>query len=147
MQERFTAAEWDDLVRLPVVVYQAVAAADGRIDTGEKNSFLAYVQRTGHTNALLARIFDVLVDQGDEALETCSRENDFRSYLQGIRPILERHLNPEERRSFLAGLLYLGHNVADASGGFFGFGRRVSAAEQMRIEEIGQLLGWGQLLA
>ncbi len=147
MHERFSPAEWEDLLRLPVVVYQAVAAADGRIDTDEKNSFLAYVQRTGHTDALLARIFDGLVDQGDEVLNTSSRERDYRSFLQYIRPILERHLNSDERRSFLAGLLYLGHNVADASGGFFGLGRRVSAAEQARIQEIGGLLGWDSLLA
>ena len=145
MRQRFTEPEWNDLVRLPAVVYRAVAEADGKVDRDETSSFLAYVRRTSHADELLASIFDHLAEQGEEAAQTSSREHDYRSFLGLTKGVLQRHLSSDERRSFLAGLLCLGRSVADASGGFFGLGQRVSAAEQARIEEVCQLLGWFEL--
>ena len=146
MRERFTQVEWLNLVRLPVVVFVAVAMADGRADSGEQNGFLEYVQRTTHVDPLLSLLCDTLAEQGRDALQLSEREQDFRSYLRDTRSVLEDRLSPQERRSFLAGLLCLGHHIADASGGFWGLGNRVSAVESARLDEVSELLDLPRLL-
>ena len=146
MREQYTQTEWSKLVRLPVVVFQAVALADGRADSGEQNCFLDYVNRTTHADPLLKFICGSLAEQGRDVLQMSESELDFRTFLADARGVLEERLDPQQRRSFLAGLLCLGHHVADASGGFWGLGNRVSAVESARLEEVSAILGFPQLL-
>lgn len=146
VQEQYTQTEWSKLVRLPVVVFRAVALADGRADSGEQNCFLEYVNRSTHADPLLKFICGSLAEQGREVLQMSQSELDFRTFLADVRGVLEERLDPQQRRSFLAGLLCLGHHVADASGGFWGLGNRVSAVESARLEEVSSLLGLAQLL-
>jgi hypothetical protein len=128
------------------VVFWAVALADGKADSGERGCFLEYVQRTTHADPLLRMLCDRLTEQGADALQVSEQEQDFPTYLTAIRRILESTLSPQERTSFLAGLLCLGHHVASASGGFFGLGNRISPVEAARLEEVSALLGLTELL-
>ena len=146
MRQQFAEVEWLNLVRLPVVVFQAVALADGKADSGEQTCFLEYVQRTTHVDPLLKQLCYVLAEQGKDVLQLSERETDFRTYLEEMRRVLENRLSPQERRSFLAGLLCLGHHVAGASGGFWGLGNRVSAVESARLEEISAIFDLAKLL-
>ena len=143
---RFTQLEWIDVVRLPVVVFFAVALADGRADAGELKEFQSYLVRTTHVDPLLKQLCGELAEQGSEALQLSDRERDFKVYLPEVAQLLEDRLSPQERRTFLAGLLCLGHHVADATGGFWGLGNRVSALESARLEEVSSLLKLPQLL-
>jgi len=146
MRLRFSGSEWEQLLRVPAVLFWAVAMADGRADSGEERCFLDYVNRADHADPLLAMVCDVLSSRGAEALQLSDRERDFRTYLGEMRGLLGRVLSPQESRSFLAGLLCLGHHVADASGGFFGLGNRISGAEAARLVEVSSLLGLPALL-
>lgn len=145
MRERFSDLQWGELVRVPAVVFWAVALADGKADGGERSCFVEYIHRTSHVDPLLRQVCDRLCEQHDP-LELSDAERDFRNYLFQVRALLESNLSPEERRSFLAGLLCLGHHVAEATGGFFGLGNRISAPEARRLEEVSQLLGLPELL-
>lgn len=146
VRERFSELQWGELVRTPAVVFAAVALADGKADSGERTCFVDYINRTDHVDPLLKLVCDRLSEQYLTALELSERERDYRTYLSEMRAVLDRALKPDERRSFLAGLLCLGHHVAGASGGFFGLGNRVSAVESARLDEVSALLGLPELL-
>ena len=146
MREQYTQTEWSKLVRLPVVVFQAVALADGRADSGEQNCFLDYVNRTTHADPLLKFICGSLAEQGRDVLQMSESELDFRTFLADGQLLFEKPANPDPILSFPADPLCLGHHVADASGGFWGLGNRVSAVESARLEEVSAILGFPQLL-
>lgn len=145
MRQNFSDAEWQQLLRVPAVVFWAVALADGKADSNELWYFMEYVKRTDHADPLLAALFDQLAGSGEDALELSEREKAYRDFLVHIKGILERTLSPDQRRSFLAGLLSMGHRVADASGGFFGLGNRISAVESQRLTDVSELLGFPEL--
>lgn len=142
MREGIKGLEWLKLCRLPAVIYYAVASADGRADHYEEARFLEYVTQSRPVDMLVRRVFDQVVEQGRDAVKLTDAEKDYASYVAEMRTVLEQHLSEDERRSFLAGLLGLGHNVAAASGGFFGLGNKVSAAEEKRLDELRTALGW-----
>ena len=146
MRENFSAAEWEHLLRVPAVVFWAVALADGKADSSELGYFLSYVKRTDHADPLLAILFDQISGDVQDALELSEREKGYQTFLGETKAILGRTLSPDQRRSFLAGLLSMGHRVADASGGFFGLGNRISEAEGKRLDEVSTLLGLPELL-
>lgn len=146
MRAQFTEATWPDIVRLPAVVFWAVALADGKADSGERSCFLYYLRSPGHVDPLFCMVCDQLSEQGKAALELSAREQDYETYLREAKLVLERSLSVYERRNFLAALLCLGHHVASASGGFFGLGNRVAPVEAERIEKVGALLGLPELL-
>ena len=95
---------------------------------------------------LLAILFDQISGDVQDALELSEREKGYQTFLGETKAILGRTLSPDQRRSFLAGLLSMGHRVADASGGFFGLGNRISEAEGKRLDEVSTLLGLPELL-
>jgi len=146
MRDRFSALEWHKLLRLPGVVFMAVAMADGRADSGEQNCFLDYLNQSSHVDPLVRALFNQVAEKGPEALEVEQLLEGHVAFLEDIRNILEQRLSQDERRTFLAGLLGLGHHVAAATGGFFGLGNRVSAVEEARLAEVSQALGLPQLL-
>lgn len=146
MRDRFSALEWHKLLQLPGAVFMAVAMADGRADAGEQNCFLDYLNQSSHADPLLRTLFHQLAEKGPEALEMGYPSQEYPAFLAEARVLLEDRLSKDERRTFLAGLLGLGHHVAAATGGFFGLGNRVSASEQARLAEVSQILGLPQLL-
>ncbi|MGE5569480.1 MAG: hypothetical protein ACM3S5_10640 [Rhodospirillales bacterium] len=68
-------------------------------------------------------------------LESKPSEEFFRRSLKAIRAILQA-LEPESGKARANDLLSLCLKVASASGGFFGFGRKVSREEQELLEQI-----------
>jgi len=142
MRERFKGLDWLKLCRLPAVIYHAVAVADGRADHYEEKRFLEYIIQTRPVDPLVRMVFDNVVEQGTDAVKLTEAERDYPTYVAEMRGVLEAQLSEDERRSFLAGLLGLGHNVAAASGGFLGLGSKVSAAESARLDELRSALGW-----
>lgn len=142
MRERFQGLEWLKLCRLPAVIFYAVASADGRADHYEEERFLEHVTQSRPVDMLVRRVFDNVVEQGRDAIKLTDAERDYTTYVAEMGAVLRERLPEGERRSFLAGLLGLGHHVAAASGGFFGLGSKVSAAESARLEELSTALGW-----
>jgi len=101
----------------------------------------------GHvTNRERERIFEVARVRGIEEnspayqrladwLDHCPAEEFFQRTLRIIRDLLQA-LPPEEREASKRDLMSYCTHIAAASGGIFGFGRKISEAEQALLERV-----------
>jgi hypothetical protein len=60
--------------------------------------------------------------------------------LGDVADILAKKVSPEESKSFKDALIFLGINIANASGGFFGFGDHMSDEEKAALGLIAAVL-------
>lgn len=122
------ADSWTAISLIPLV---EVAWADGVLDAGERK-------------AILAAAKELLVTPGKpsyELLESWLSEKPnaellatWGEYVVG----LSHHLGPEGKRSLQREIMGGAKKVAKAAGGFFGFGRKISAQEQAVIDQLEQ---------
>ena len=106
-----------------------VAWADGEISKGERRHILE-----------AARLHGVEPDSRahrrlESWLEHRPGDDFFRRSLRAVRTVLHA-MEPEQKHTRKLGLLSLCRKVASASGGFFGLGSKISAAERALLAEI-----------
>ena len=106
-----------------------VAWADGKISKEERLHILE-----------AARLHGVEPDSRahrrlESWLEHRPSDSVFRKSLRAVRAVLHA-MEPEQKHSRKRGLLSLCTKVASASGGFFGLGSKISAAERALLAEI-----------
>lgn len=114
---------------LHLVPLLQVAWADGEVSEEEKTHILDAAHLHG-------------VEPGSRAhkkleswLEHRPTDAFFRKSLKAVRAVLHA-LDSEQKKTRKLGLLALSKKVAAASGGFFGLGSKVSAAERTLLSEI-----------
>ena len=110
-----------------------VAWADGEVQEAERAEILRYAEKAGLKNkAINPVVFTAwLKKRPDSALMDA-----WRHYIQ----TLCRELNDEERRTLMNDVLTDARAVAEAAGGFLGFGAQ-SAAEQRVLEKVEAAFG------
>jgi len=129
------------LTRAPILVFLMVAAADGKVDRKEAKRFAKLLQSPDYEifTALFA-LSDVspldLLEQVQASL------TDPKAELEAVRHAIDSTLAPDNAINFKAGLLNLGKEIAEASGGLFGiFGSKISDEEKLAITVIAMGLG------
>ncbi len=143
LRERFTDEEWQQLKQIPFQIFFVVAMADGKVDAKE---IAAFVNRTEAAasldNPLLRELMHGLSqDEIRNHLANPPSSNEAEQLSRTVRAILRDKLVPGEKFEFIGAALALGLEVAQASGGFFGLGSKVSKVEK-------QALGlWGAFYA
>ena len=119
----------DTLVALSLVPLVMVAWADGSIDDKERGAVLAGAAEAGLGGQ----------DVGRQLLDQWLREPPPRDLLAAwtdyIRAI-SATLDEDAKRALKAELLGRARKVAEATGGFLGVGRRVSASEEAVLERL-----------
>jgi hypothetical protein len=139
----FTDEEWRLLQFAPFWVMTQVAHADGDLDAKE---FMALAREMDDASRYKNRLARGVLEScaGEfEAIWNAYKE-DPRKVDEGLRDVvqlLDRTLSPADAKGFKIALLGIGHWVADASGGFFGLGDRVSREESQALAFIMELLG------
>jgi hypothetical protein len=119
----------DTVAALALVPLVAVAWADGAIDDKERAAVLAAAAEAGVGGE----------EAGGRLLERWLREPPppglLAAWADYIRAV-SASLDGEARRALGADLLGRARRVAEATGGFLGVGRRVSAAEEAALERL-----------
>ena len=145
---KLTQAHWQILTETPIAVFSLVAAADGAVDTSEREALLlSWAPRLSKIRlANDERMHEVyryiLQERCEEALEKgCLMDaHEARDHLGKAAAILSAELSAEEARFLRHALVTLARDVAKAAASFFGLGPEVSDEEQAAIRQIGHLL-------
>ncbi|MFO7548565.1 MAG: hypothetical protein R6X29_06815 [Acidimicrobiia bacterium] len=140
MKERFSTTEWSQVLRLPPLMFQFVALADGRMQPEEAAQFAQEVGDARSYNDPLLR--EVLTDlstpaqfeasYAESTRITSSGPDAIEREIMGIRTVLGEHLTADEYNRFFFSALGMAKLIADAAGsepkkkGVFG---RAKAAE------------------
>ncbi len=127
------------MLLLPLLVYERVAGADGRIDDAEWARFEQDLSSAEEfTEPLMREVFAELRARDLDALVVLLRALE-DGLVASARLALERRLAGEGYHRFVAGLLVWGMGLAQASGGFLGrFGSKVSREEMAALTALAE---------
>jgi hypothetical protein len=141
-KELFTSEEWQALQYSPLWVFTAVAGADGEIDDQELHALVKEVEEAPlYKIPLVREVFaSVSVDFNDIMERYGADSRDVSQGLGDVADILAKKVPTEESKSFKNALIFLGVNVAQASGGFLGFGDKTSDEEKGALGLIAAVL-------
>lgn len=138
-----TERQWTAIAAAPVIVFMLVAAADGKADAKEISAFgkkltenLASGSRVMKGAVMRAApnlqlLIEKLTETGVEGMA---------GLLVAARQMVDETLGRGEGHRFASALYALGESVASASGGFFGFGNKISAEERVILNGLKKLL-------
>lgn len=124
MKERFTTGEWDQLKRLPPLMFVFVALADGRLQPEEAEKFAAEIGDASRYRDPLLRelLFDLsqpsqfqTAFQGATRIASTSPDAIDRE-MTGVKSLLKSKLSDEEYHRFFFSLIGIGKMVADSAG-------------------------------
>lgn len=139
----FSAEEFHALCRSPVLVFLLVAASDGKFDKKEVEAFMKQlVTLAGSGSPLFSRVATNVVGNAPTLLqELVSTSMDYSAELVRVREILQARVAADDARIYCETLVALGKAVAASSGGFLGFGSKISKQEKAALEHIALNLG------
>ena len=131
------------LVRAPAIIFHITAAADGEVDDEEREQFMRFMaDYTEERSPLFKRVVVAMRPKINQyfAYLNSPEFNDHES-LDLIQKSVDAQFTEEEARAFKVALLDLGKSVADASGGFLGFGDKISEEEITWLTHIAEVFG------
>ncbi|MEM8593344.1 MAG: hypothetical protein AAGF06_00810 [Pseudomonadota bacterium] len=133
-----TASDFEVLQRVPFVVFFLVAGADGEVDKKEIVKFMKIMAgKTSFEHPLLNQIIETVRDDMEEMSMSMQKEGvNYLEELEAVRAIVDRSLTPEQANAFKISLFKLGQQIAEASGGLFGFGAKIGKEEEMVLRVI-----------
>src|SRR5215207_9708927 len=130
-EDAFTVEDWHELELAPLWILGVVAGADGKVDKAERDTLIEGIGRCAeHADEFVSAVFGA-VSKNFEAIWTSymSDERFAIHGLQAVGEVLTRAQSPAQALHFKQTLVQLGVEVADASGGMVGVGRKRSDAE------------------
>jgi hypothetical protein len=138
--EIFTEDEWKKLIYTPFLAFILIALADGSIDKKEINVFIKSM--TEHENPLLEELLNSCDEPPEEIFNhLISLGEEVPVLLQEINEILNSKLPDNYAIAFKFEIYQMAKKVAEASGGFLGFGKKISAEEEKILVAIATLFG------
>lgn len=142
---QFSLDEFQLLCRVPFLVFFLVAASDGRVDNKEIGAFgKQLLAADKYANPLLTRIVtNVINDVPRLVAEVLDRPPAFATELRQVREVIDRRTSSVAGRRFGEAVLAMSRDIAGASGGFLGFGSKISRKEQLALAVIADSLQVG----
>ena len=135
-----TEADMQTITRSPLLVFMLVAAADGKVDKKEMQAFQKVVMTVmSSATPLLRDAMTRLLPKIDEHLQAL-REAEPSEEVERLAKILDTHF-PQEAKQFKEDLIGVAIQIAESSGGFMGFGSKISKDEKEAIGAIAAVLG------
>lgn len=137
-----TPEEKEFLARSPLLVFLLVAAADGKVDKKELAAFDKIVEASlGSTNDLVRQTITQMLPEVERHLEELTSEGvNPLEELKRVAAILDSN-HPNEAEEFKIYLLVVATKIAQSSGGFLGFGKKIDDREAAAIAAIAVTLG------
>ena len=139
----FSPDDFETLKQSVFLIFFLVAAADGKVDKKELIAFVRLLSDPEKIkNSLLVRIItNVISDVQNIVSDMARKKLDYIEELGKLRRIIDENLSSEEANSFKISLFLVGKEIAEASGGFFGFGSKISKEEKGVLAAIALCLG------
>ena len=139
----FSSDDFEKLKQAPFLIFFLVAAADGSIDKKEVKEFMEVLSNPEFlNNPLLNRIItNVINDIPSIISDMATKQLDYISELAQLKSITDNSLPDDEANQFKVSLFLVGKKIAEASGGFFGFGSKISKEEKGALTAIALCLG------
>ena len=133
------------LESLPTICFLLVSGIDGNIDKKETNAFANAVQEySGHKNPLVREVFTAAAGRFEKDMTEIMGMGESGGLLMPMRIALSRQTAlkkaPEHAEEFFNVLLEMSTAIANASGGVFGFGSKISKEEAAALKVIESML-------
>jgi len=138
-RDLFSDNQWENLVYAPFIVFLIVSAADGTIDKKEIKALGKVLSSQSHplTIELLASMPDAPHTIIQELLnDPQAMAERLETTVTDIDSVLPR----SDALLFKVALFNIGQEVAEASGGFFGFGKKISKTEKAALTTVALML-------
>ena len=141
-KEQFTHDEWQSLMLAPLIIFNIVGGADGRIDQREAVEFKRLLVEGLLSDIELMKLImsDLLQDLESLTNRLVSGELDPNQCMESIRSALDAKLTKEDALEFKLALLSIGKKIANASGGFLGMGDRICLSEKQAMARLAAVL-------
>jgi hypothetical protein len=138
-KDKFSSEEWSSLTHTPLLIFQAVAGADGKIDKKEKKAFSSALASNNISQPLSAEVLESAKSQFSES-ETIPDYtlSDIALKLQQVDEALKGNIEQDDSLNFKKTMMALGLHVANSSGGFFG--SNLSDDEVNALKKVGSYL-------
>ncbi len=139
----FSQDDINKLNQAPFLIFFLVSAADGKIDKKEVVEFSKMLGRPEVLqNPHLRSIIQNVQDKVPEILmDMLTRKLNYIAELEALRAIAEKNLSADEANNFKIALFLLGKTIAEASGGLFSFGSKISKDEKAALTAVALCLG------
>lgn len=127
--------EWQKLRTSPVLLFLVTAAIDGSLDKKEVAAFQKIVTNANAYQSKLMRqvLADIVDDVPTMVMQIMSQPPDFMQVLSEVADLVDAKLSGEDAHAYKMSLMHIGKSVAEASGGFFGFGSKISDEEKAAL--------------
>ena len=141
-QAAYTEQEWRTLQFAPLWTFEAVAGADRNIDEEETAELVRQLQRaTAFRSELVRDVCAPLADDWETMLDRCRADDrGIDGGLAEVADLLDSKVSVTDAILFKEAMLGLGLAVANASGGLFGLGSKVSAVEKKALKRVADAL-------
>ncbi|MDP4848666.1 MAG: hypothetical protein NWR51_15555 [Akkermansiaceae bacterium] len=143
-----TGEDWATLAKAPCLVFILVAAADGKVDAKEIKAFGSILENhESLPSSILSKILGIAQQNFESFIqEIVADGRSPQDQLLGLADLLKSGKIPKEDAVVVAkGLLLLGKAIASASGGFLGFGSKISKEEKQALAVLELILVVGLL--
>lgn len=132
---KMTSTDWESLQLGVLATFFGVASADGKVDKEEIGAFAKGMSLSHiYKNPLASELFESVTT--DLATLLTRYKADGRNqikHLMDVADILDRAVSQEIAEGFKRDLLTVAIHVANATGGFLGFGEKISKDEKGAI--------------
>lgn len=139
-----TESDWMILAKAPILIFFTVAAADGKVSKKELKQFDEILQKMEKSLCDVTRkVVDLCMNNVGTFLKEFASINSMRIMFElGLigRTLNSGKLPIPAAASLKHELKQLAHNIANASGGLFGFGSKISKEEQESLNMINEYL-------
>jgi len=141
-----SAAEMQSwLESLPNVCFILVAGIDGEIDKKETIAFGKAIQQyLEHPNPLVREVFTAATDRAEQDFKEIMEMGSSGAIMLPLRLVASRKTalekSPEHAEEFFKVLIEMSNSIASASGGFLGFGSKISKEEKAALTVIEKML-------
>lgn len=141
----FSEDDFELLKQSVFLVFFLVAAADGKVDKKELIAFVTLLSNPEKiNNSLLNRIVtNVISDAPAIVTEIARQDINYIEELRRLKTVINKNLSAGDANAFKLSLILLGKEIAEASGGFLGFGSKISKDEKAALGAIALCLGVG----
>lgn len=139
-KEKFTPDDWETLKYAVMWVFNAVAAADNKIDKKEKRALESVLSNSGKFfNDLAREIFmDINKDFDSFNKKFMDEKRNIENGLSQVSDLLSKYLEDEMALNFKKTLIAIGVFIGHSSGSLFG--SNLSDVEVAQIKNIGDML-------
>ena len=135
-REAIPASEFEFISRLPLLIFVMVAGADGKIDRKETAAFADVLRLPVCRQVFKSPLFKALVLFGDHSPEHAKPRHLNSDCAWEVASVVRRHLNAQQLKAFSEDAEALALIIAGASGGFLGFGDKISRSERRATGEL-----------